>query len=55
MSHDTAITESVPLSESGLVALRPHAEQAYAASWPRWPAPTTGPGRRPGGCRRRRS
>ncbi len=31
MSHDTAVTESVPLGESGLVALRPHAEQAYAA------------------------
>jgi MoxR-like ATPase len=31
VSHDTAVTESVPLGESGLVALRPHAEQAYAA------------------------
>ena len=53
MSHDTAVTESVPLGESGLVALRPHAEQAATPpSWPPWPRPTTGPGRRPGGCRR---
>ncbi|HEU5417264.1 MAG TPA: AAA family ATPase, partial [Streptosporangiaceae bacterium] len=31
MTHDTAATVTVPLGDSGLLALRPHAEQAYAA------------------------
>ena len=42
------------LAEPGDAVLRPHAGAGVRRpSWTRWPRPTTGRGRRAGGCRPR--